>query len=252
MSNIFQDVLTDVNKVQEELLGPTYNYASQIKMPSDIGMSSKGDLSTLAKDITGLIEYVKALVSGGSKATKTSYLGDKFFLKTGGTCKATDTGESVDRYIYINNVPEGNIPFISSAMNVDFKEFRGLIPGTMSQLNNFNPFTIMQAFMMGSNPDCQKITLQTIDVNNNKNTETQYVTTIDLQNMDPCDFIDKRNPITNLKCNESFKTMKSSIKNSKNKHSYLIYNDEDDILNKIYYISLGFFLIYIIYKISKK
>ena len=209
-----------------------------------MGMSSKGDLNTLGKDITGLTEYVKALVSGGSKATKVPYLGNKFFLKTGGTCKAKDTGNVVERYIYIDNVPQGNIPFISSAMNVDFKEFRGLIPGVMSQLNNFNPFTIMQAFMMGSNPECQKITLQTIDINNNKSVETQYITKIDLQNMDPCVFGDKKNPITKRKCSEAFTS------NWENK--YMEINDDDDIITKFYLISLGILFIYIIYKISRK
>ena len=85
------------------------------------------------------------LVSGGGKASATGQpLGNKFFLKTGGKCTDKSTGQDVDRYIYINNVPVGNIPFISSGAGVNFSEFKGLIPGTISNLNAFNPIKVRQ------------------------------------------------------------------------------------------------------------
>jgi hypothetical protein len=246
-SNIFNDVLNDASKVEEELLGPSYNYSAQIKMPEDMGMSDKGDLSTLAKDITGLTEYVKALVSGNSKATKAKYLGNKFFLKTGAKCKSKDTQDEVDRYVYINNVPSGNIPFISGAMGVNFKEFKGLIPGVMSELNNFNPFTILSSFMSGSEPECQEITLQVIDNSNNKTNETHYVTTTDLNNMDPCNFNDGKNPINNKKCVQAFTTL-----NDYSDFDNFSLNNDDDIYCCLYLLGLGFLLIYIIYKLLLK
>ena len=63
------------------------------------------------------------------------------------------TKQEVDRYIYINNVPQGNIPFISSGVGVNFGEFKGLIPGTISNLNAFNPMLMFQSFLSGSKPD---------------------------------------------------------------------------------------------------
>ena len=123
MANLFEEVLTDVKGVEERLLGPTYPYYKNIKAPSDIGMSDKGTIQQMAKNVEGLIEYVELLVTGDSKASATGKpLGNKFFLKTGGKCAAIDscsdpndasTCEKVDRYIYVDNVPEGNIPFIS-------------------------------------------------------------------------------------------------------------------------------------------
>lgn len=211
MSNIFQEVLTDASGVEAKLLGPSYDYVNQIKQPKSLGMSSAGNLSALSKDISGLTEYVKALVSGDSKATNAKYLGNKFFLQTGAQCKATDSGESVDRYIYINNVPNGNIPFISSAMGEDFSEFKGLIPGVMSQLNNFNPFSILSSFMAGTNPDCQEITLEVIDNNNLASKESHYVTTSDLTNMDACNFIGGKNPITGESCVQGFTQREEDI-----------------------------------------
>jgi len=246
-SNNFQNVLNNSAGVQASLLGPTYDYSSQIKMPSQIGMSSKGDLKTLGKDLTGLIEYVKALVSGDSKATKTKYLGNKFFLKTSAKCMAKDTNESVDRYVYMNNVPSGNIPFISDAMGVNFKIFKGLIPGVMSDLNNFNPFDILSSFTAGSTPECQQITLEVRDNNNITSNETHYVTTVDLNNMDPCNFIEKVNPITKQKCRQAFTQM--------NKNSNPLYSlniPDDDIISFLFFISLGFLFLFIIYKLMNK
>jgi hypothetical protein len=245
-NNIFKEVLNNPKGVEEELLGPQYSYASQIKLPSEIGMSSKGSLSTLSKDITGLTEYVKALVSGGSKATRAPYLGNKFFLKTGGTCKDVDSGNSADRYVYINNVPSGNIPFISSAMGVDFAEFRGLMPGIISELNNFNPFTIMSAFMSGSNPDCQQVTLQVIDNNNKASYETNYVTLTDLSAMDACSFSDKKNPITGLKCKEGFENIDISPQ------GYHLNIPDKDLFISAFFICFGFILLYTILQLSYK
>ena len=110
MSNIFQEVLTDAQGVQNKLLGPTYPYYKNIKTPSQIGMSDKGTLKQMGKDIDGLIQYVQLLVSGKSSASASGGpLGNKFFLQTGAKCAAIDTCtnkkdpstcQQTDRYIY--------------------------------------------------------------------------------------------------------------------------------------------------------
>ena len=207
-NNPFEEVLRDAKAAEAKYIGPDYPYYKYIKTPSEIGMSSKGTLSALGKDIDGLINYVELLVSGGGKASATGKpLGNKFFLKTGGKCTDTATQEEADRYIYINNVPAGNIPFVSSGLGVNFSEFKGLIPGTLSNLNAFNPMEIFQSFLAGAKPECRPLTLETIDTYNNKSTETHHVTLIDIQNMDPCSFPDRKNPVTGAPCRETFATM---------------------------------------------
>ena len=122
--NIFQDVLKNAKCAEEKYIGPDYPYYKYIKTPSEIGMSGDGSLSQLGNDIDGLIGYVELLVSGGGKASATGQpLGNKFFLKTGGKCTDKSTRQDVDRYIYINNVPTGQIPFISQGLGVNFSEF---------------------------------------------------------------------------------------------------------------------------------
>lgn len=104
-------------------------------------------------------------------------------------------GSVVDRYAYVNNVPDGNIPFISSGLGgVEFTAFKGLIPGAMSSAAEINPFGLFQAFQMGSTPDCQSISLETIDANNNVSAATNYVATVDLKNMPPSWFSGKEIP----------------------------------------------------------
>ena len=253
MSNMFTDVLNDSKGVESKLLGPTYQYYKNIRTPSEIGMGDKGTMKQVGDDINGLIQYVDLLVSGDSKASATGGpLGDKFFLKTGAKCAATDqctdpsnasSCQKTDRYIYINNVPEGNIPFISSGMGKDYTNFRGLIPGAMGNLSVLNPFAIMRAFMSGSTPPCQEVTLQKIDVNNNSSSETHYVTVSDIQNMDPCSFPNGKNPVTNVNCKETFQ-------NAIAKDVGPVMSD--DIMDQIYFASLAGIGIYLLYRCMEK
>jgi hypothetical protein len=249
MSNLFQQVLTNAGNVEEKLLGPTYPYYKNIKMPNEIGMSDRGTIQQMGTNIDGLIQYVEVLVSGKSKASSTGQpLGNKFFLQTGAKCTDTATKQDVDRYIYIDNVPTGNIPFVSSGMGVNFNQFTGLIPGAMSDLNYFNPFTIMQAFLSGGKPDCQELVMETIDVNNNKSTESNFVSLVDIQNMDPCIFTlnNKVNPITNVGCKETFTNYQYGKKGKKgNKKS-------NDLFVNGYFTSLSILAIYIIYCMMTK
>jgi len=245
MSNLFEDVLNDAKGVEEKLLGPSYPYYKNIKMPNEIGMTDKGTLKALGKDIDGLIQYVELLVSGKSKASATGGpLGNKFFLKTGAKCVDNKTNEQVDRYIYVNNIPDGSIPFISNGLGVNFKDFRGLIPGAMGNLSVLNPFNILQAFLSGGTPPCQEITMETVDVNNNKSSETHYVTLVDIGNMNPCSFSDKKNPKTGVKCKESF--------TSYNLNESEEFPFPNDTFDQLYFAGLGGLGLYILYKLMEK
>jgi len=248
MANIFQEVLTDVKGVEERLLGPTYPYYKKIKTPSEIGMSDKGTIQQMGKNITGLIEYVNLLATGSKDSASTTGgpLGNKFFLQTAAKCAAIDkcsdkndpsTCEQVDRFIYVDNLPSGNIPFISGGLGVNFSEFKGLIPGAMGNLNVLNPFAIMRSFLAGSTPPCQELTMETIDINNNRSPGTHYVTLADIGNIDSCTFSNKKNPITGQKCREAFESGVSA--------NAAVVMPEDP-LTQVYFASLAILGIYIL------
>ena len=256
MSNLFQDVLGDLDSVEQELLGPDYQYFKQIKTPAELGVSSSGGLDNLAADISALIAYVELLVSGRGDASATGKpLGNKFFMKTGAKCKVVSSdstnGSIVDRYVYINNVPDGNIPFISSGLGgVQFSEFEGLIPGTMSDAAAINPLALFQAFQLGSTPDCQSITLETIDVNNNVSSATNYVATADIKNMPAVWFPNNTNPITGESEREAFTQRRKNKKNSK--CTKQLGGIPPGTLSSLYYTSIGFLCLVLLYALIKR
>lgn len=244
--NSFQSTTSNTNAG-----GVSYDYWKNINNPTDIGMSSDGNMSTLGTDIDGLISYVELLVTGTGNASKTGQpLGNKYFLQTAAKCTPTVCPDStsdascnpVSRYIYVNNVPGGNIPFISAGMGENFSSFRGLIPGTISNLNALNPGPIFSAFTSGTNPPCQEITLQTIDVNNNVGSETHFVTLNDISGMDPCNFGSGGNPLTGKPCVQTFANISSSDSPAL----------PSDPIVQVFFISLAILAIYMIYRVMLK
>lgn len=206
MSNIFDDVLGDMDNLEEEILGPSYSYSDNIKSPSNLGMSTSG--KKIQKNADGLFAYSDILLFGKSKASKTGKpLGNKFFMETGAKCTDVVTGKQVTRSIYVNNIPDGSIPFLSADAGINMTTFEGIVPGIISNVAHINPLGLLQAFVSGANPDCQAIEMQTVDSNNNKSTDMKYLTNLDIKSMNPCWFPNKTNPITNKKCSESFSNM---------------------------------------------
>jgi hypothetical protein len=241
MSSLMDDIASgDLNKLQEDVLGPDYSYVKNIKNPGELGMSSKGSLATLGRNVSGLMGYVELLVSGGGSASKTGKpLGNKFFLKTAASCNdITNGGMEAVRHIYINNVPDGNIPFISSGMGGNFKSMKGLVPGTMSNIGKLNPLQMLQSFTLGGKPNCRPITMQTIDSNNNVGQDTKHVADIDIKNMSACWFPNKKNPITNEGCKEFFTPL-----------SYSGYDKSEEIISKLYISVMSVFGFYILIKL---
>lgn len=246
MANFFDKVLGDVNQMQEDLLGPNYDYWKQVNTPAEIGMSSDGNFSALAKDVGGLIAYVEMLVTGKGAASKTGRpLGDKFFLETGAKCKEKGTGRKAKRYIYINNVPTGSIPFISSGLGENFADFRGIIPGLMENVTRINPLEMFQSFMMPSEPECQAITLETINSNNDVSSETHHVATLDIKNMSPCNFSDRTNPVTGKRCVEAMTNKHDDVDKSK-------FALPDDLIAKAYMAGVGGLLLYLLYRLTAR
>jgi len=260
MSNVYEESTTaDADTSSSSFLGDSYPYYKYVKTPSEIGMSDKGSLKALGKDVDGLLAYIDVLVTGKSNAQTTGKrpLGNKFFLKTGGTCSSTSkgtNGEETDRYIYIDNVPSGNIPFLSSASGVNFTSMRGLIPGTISNLNAFNPVGLFRAFLAGPKPECQEISMEVIDTFNNSTTESHFVSLADIRMITACQFPEKVNPVTNVKCRETFTNMgKSKLLNA---NSYECVDNHFKIPNdpivQAYFASLGGLGIYLMYRLMVK
>ena len=158
MSSFFKNIAKGAVDLEESMLGPDYKYFKYIRSPGQLGVSGSGNMDAMAKDVGGIINYVELLVSGGGRASKTGEpLGPKFYVKTAGKCKDVATKKVVPRYIYIDNVPDGNIPLISSGLGVNFSEFRGLLPGILEDAGALNPMSMFSAFQQGATPDCKEV-----------------------------------------------------------------------------------------------
>jgi hypothetical protein len=157
-----------------------YSYSTYIATPNSLGISDKGSTEVLDKDIKGLIAYTEVLTMGTGKASTTGKpLGNKYFMTASSKCKDTVTGQDKDRYIYINNVPQG--------------QFAGLLPGLVGSVAKIDPMSIISAaFESSTKPDCKEITLETIDCNNGRSYETHYVAVSDITKDGLVDVPDKR------------------------------------------------------------
>jgi hypothetical protein len=210
-------------------MSKNYPYHQNIKSPSQLGASTKGDMPTLEKNIEALQDYVGVLVSGHTKANVgREPLGNKYFMDTTGTCM-DETNTEQKRYVYINNIPDGDIPLISSAMGQSLTQFEGLVPGILEDISYINPAKLFTAFTESNT--CQQIIMETKDTSNNIMTESQYVTNDDIKDYNPCWFPNKKNPVTNVSCKEGMT------------------NPPDVIL---YFVGLGGLGLYLMYKLLNK
>ena len=231
MTNFFKKAMQNVKKLELELLGPDYNYVSFIKTPEDLDMGDEGSISQLVKNVGGLINYVELLSTGKGKAsTIGGPLGDSFFLTTGAKCKDVATGNLVPRSIWVNNIPNGKIPFITTALNgKKFTTFEGLVPGVLGNLASIHPMQMFQAFTSGSNPDCELVTKPTRNEENINGTGSGYLTLEDIEIMKI----------------DGFTTM-ADMKNEDKS------NMPDDTMIKLYYSALGLLGLYIFIMLFKR
>ena len=248
MSNFFEKAKSDVKNLEKELLGPDYDYVSFIRTPDQLRLGPDGSISQLVRNVGGLINYVELLSTGDGKAsTIGGPLGDSFFLPTGAKCKDVATGNLVTRSIWVNNIPNGKIPFITSTLNgAKFTTFEGLVPGVLGNLASIHPMQMFQAFMSGSNPDCQLVTKNTRNEKNIRNVGSGYLTMEDIQIMGTDGF-------TTMNAMKNKKEDKSVMPDD-DMHDDDMYDDDmhDDKMVKLYYGALGLLGLYIFIMLFKR
>lgn len=262
--SFFQKVVTDIDGIEKEFLGPDYKYYNFITKPSELGISGKGNVGALSRDIAGIMDYVQVLVSGkGPGNSKGQPLGDRFFLKTGGQCKDYKTGRLVSRSMYIDNVPTGAIPVVSGLTGVNFPEFRGLVPGIVDNIMDMNPLKLFSAFMEGSEPTCAEVKLPVIGEDGRTRTGDGFVPISELQELV------KSGKITNVVSREmeealkksvtqeTFETMvldadREGVKNMKNIRVGRDAVSGSAIVSNAYYLGVLSILFYIMYKMMRK
>lgn len=257
-----------VANAQNNIIGLDYDYSSKVKAPSQMSMSSRGTWGQLGDNINGLIGYIDLMVAGSCDSGKCASttggpLGSKFFVDTPIKCTDKETRKKVKRSLYINNVPDGSIPFISNMSNVYFDSFKGLLPGLMSTASQLNPMQILLSFISKPGSTCQKITMQTIDSDDKHGTDSRYILNKDIELMNPAWFNLPGHPKPSKEQlkeldpeEEPFSSMNSSssLKESRTLNGSKIDYSKmpDDLLIKFYYSCLGLLCMYFLFKILMK
>lgn len=288
--DFFDQFGTDMHNYETKFLGQDYNYARNVLSPTQINilefgsdqsfnLLSNNGLPELAADFAGLIKYVELLVSGTSDAATTGKpLGNRFFLQTAAKCKDSSNNDQ-DRYLYVNNIPSGTLPIISNISGKNFTEFRGLVPGILSQLEVLNPISLFGGMFVSSDSSCTTVELSVVDTSNNRTFESNYVLNSDIVNIDPCVFKDQINTLTQQTCanSEAFTNINSNINLDINSNKGINYskfinfenefnklNDNlnnlknnsnffnDDNLRKIYFAILTILYFYIFLRLMLK
>jgi len=278
---------------------PKYNYGSFIKSPEELDMKQTTDgwgIDTIGSNFGGLMSYIELLLSGETRASRAADLrtgtpssgqplGNAYFYPSGLNCKDPDTGQDVSAMMYMNNVPLGNIPFISTVTG-DMKQLRGLIPGVLEDLNGFNPMEFLYALQIDSSSECIQVELPitNISVSGDSYKETerkvQYSTYYMFKNyaslVDPCLFQKddsgvRKNPATGDQCYESERTDEAFTNlnnNNNNNHNndnnldnqYIrnisdipdISKIPDDFFIQLYFIALAILFLFILLKLLHK
>jgi hypothetical protein len=171
------------NKLKNEYMGPDYDYAKNVPNPKSLGISGDGSFSALINDITGLVKYVNILTFGDPP------LGYNFFLRSG-KCGNNKYGKScsgkpntcVNRYIYVRNIPTGNIPGLSD-MGMGKTSFKGLVPGLAEDVGDLTeiPVKIWDNLSgKGTNPPNKcKLVTRTVGPNGNTRSVSRWVPIIE-------------------------------------------------------------------------
>lgn len=213
-----------------------FPYYKKISTPNELGITADGN--KIEENVKNLKRYDDILISGTNGP-----LGNKYFAPTGARCRDTASQRVVPRSIYINNVQDVSAPFVNNISGENYTQYKGLIPSIITDINEINPYKIYQAFTIGSEPRCRLLNMETINKDGIKNSIQQsgYIANIDIQTMNECWFPDKKNPLTQKTCKESFSSTTDSIADM-----------PDDVFMKAYLITLGILGFYIITKLITK
>lgn len=268
MSSVFKDIAKGVGDVERRFLGDTYNYAKQIRNPREMGISGRGSISQLSRNIAGIISYVEELVQGGGKASRTRKpLGNTFILETLGQCKDYKTGRNVPRSMYVNNIPDGYIPIVSDISGYRSDTLRGLAPGIAANVAEINPVRMFSAFMQGSEPICAEVQLDTVDTNNRTRTSKGYIPLYELRQILDTNQLSKRdirrNPILRNRRTlnrlldqsveeETFMNMCDLWNGYHEEEENPIHHKETNMGIKIYLFFFCILLMYLYYKLRSK
>lgn len=146
MANLNKNPLWS-NLDNQNIMGPSFDYAGAVPGPSSLGVGSDGSFSQLSTNASAVGTYIKTLISGDPP------LGDSYFVNTGGMCTAPNGSLQV-RSNYINNKPQTQDDMPAGLKDLG-SDFNGLIPGTVGDITALNPLYLFKSLAADAEPACK-------------------------------------------------------------------------------------------------
>lgn len=154
-------------KTPEEpgFLGPSYDFADNLKIPKQVGVYKGDSLSSVIDSVKGAAYYIDMIGFGEpsnqftrSMGEKPTPLGVNYFMKTGLRCS-----NGADMYYYVNGIPKGDA--LGRRVQYALREsglpqLRGLAPGILEDSKDaLNPVPVINALLGSGYAKCRKVTL---------------------------------------------------------------------------------------------
>ena len=246
-----------------------FDYREQIKSPNELieGDPSDDSWSQITKNVGGIVEYVKVITTGNSKAIKNGVLGNSYFQKTDLKCNDIETNDRSDLYIYQNNKMVGKNG-----------EKLSIINGIQNQVSSLNMDGLLDGFGKSNDISCVNVDLETVSFEGGRaviGREKHHVEVDVLKKMNGCLFTN-RDKVKNSKeiwdnylrkgknCVEGFEMFSEELNNEngaslKETSNYNIMNKglslvnlRDKPLANIYNLGIGALLILLAVHLMKK
>lgn len=148
--SVWSGIKNGTSNASNEVMGPSYDYASRIPGPGAKGVGSGGSFGQLFTNINAIRDYMKIMISGDPP------LGNAFYVNTGASCVAPN-GSTQTRYNYINNISSGKAVIPSGMKDMSFisSNVNGLIPGVAGDIVGLDPRYLFTALAAEGTPACQ-------------------------------------------------------------------------------------------------
>lgn len=151
------------------ILGPDYNYADYIPVPSEVGVREDASVAGIMDAIGGMNYYVDTIAFGHKTMMNRhdlSPLGIKYFMPTGAICP-----NGAAMYEYIDTVPSGKLMgdrWTRGLASMGIPPMQGLAAGVMEDAASaLNPVPLLMAAAGSGYPKCVQVTAPVGDLKGN-------------------------------------------------------------------------------------
>jgi len=238
------------------------SFKDQIKNPNELieGDPQDGSWGQIVRNMGGIVEYVKIITTGDSKAVKNGVLGNSYFKETGLKCNDIKSNKRVPLFIYKNN-----------KMIDDNGKKVSIINGLQKELGNLSPDGLLDGFGKSNDISCVEVDLETVSMNGGNmmlEREKHHVDIKSLKKMNGCLF-GRRDKMKNSdeiwntylrkgsKCEEGFRLFSESLnqndkESSKDNISNMVIDLKNKPLANLYNLGIGALLIILAAHLMKK